>query len=49
MGRMSMHWIASEDLIEWVCLVGVLLGRMGLVADMSRVGVLVAKMGLKWP
>ena len=41
--------MVSEDLIEWVCLVGVLVGRMGLVADLSKVGVLVAKIGLKWP
>lgn len=47
MCRMSMHWIVSEDRIEWVCLVAVLVGEMGLVADMSKVAVLVAKTGLK--
>jgi hypothetical protein len=46
---MSMHWIVSVGCIEWVCLVAVLVAKMGLVADMSRVAVLVAKMGLKWP
>ena len=46
---MSMALGSEWDRIEWVRLVAVLVAEMGLVADMSRVGVLVAKMGLKWP
>jgi len=49
MGRMSMALGSEWDRIEWVRLVAVLVAEMGLVADMSRVGVLVAKTGLKWP
>jgi len=47
---LNVNALDSEwDRIEWVRLVAILVAEMGLVADMSRVGVLVAKTGLKWP